>query len=680
VLTEFVTLEYVETAAGDVVNAISRATGKNIVWAKKARKDTRVNVQVRNVEWRDALRMVLDQIGGVILEETPTRVLIDTPKPITAEWVEDDLKLVIETIGRIGDASIIVGPNVEGTVTARVVNQPWTKALNDIIKTAGFVTVREGDVIRVVHPSDLQQQLVTKVFKLKYVLPPGTYRPKIDSEYLSSSSQITSSDARRALAATGAGQQAAFTGQLGAPAAPAAQTGTKEVQFPLFYAVQSVLTRGVGQVIYDPDRNAFIVTDTEPVLKQLETVLARLDTEPEQVFVDIKFVTISGPGEENITDLMEFGVDWTQGLWASHTGPTNLWSGLPWNRGRPGVNFQNHNAGYNITDGPTPGVLSFAQLQTVMQFLKTDASTEIVQAPKLTVLDHNEATIFVGTTIRFAETVSSSNQSGGVELAAQEATNSPIDTGFQVLLIPHIVPGTDKVIMTLIPKRQSLEAMQDFFFGADGLQISLPQISSDTVVTKMLLKDGETAVIGGLIDESDEETVRKIPFLGDIPIVGWAFKRQTITKTRRNLMIFVTVHIIRRADDLGTIYAGYQDYDAVAPQYFTPFDEKRRQRTATAEERLKEPFERAAALFDQGRYEEAKGAFERLDAMAKRRGVALGPKTQEAIADYLLRIDEGPTAAPEPGWQQTPEGIEYSVPAKGAEQKEGDVELELVPQ
>jgi len=621
-ITEFVTLDYVNTSAGDVVNAIARATGKNVVWAPKAQKDARVTVHVRNVDWRDALRMVLDQIGGVIIEETPTRVLIDTPKPITAEWVEDDLKLVIETIGRIGDASIIVGPQVQGTVTARVVNQPWTKALDDIVRTAGFVTVREADVIRVVHPATLQQQLETRVFKLKYVLPPDTYRPRIDSEYLTGGPLATGSDARKAMAAAGAGYQPAFTGQLGAPAAPpaaAAPGRMEEVEFPLFSAVRSVLTRGIGQVIYDPDRNALIVTDTEPVLKRLEEVLARIDTEPEQVFVDIKFVTIAGPittpDNDNVTDLLEFGVDWSSGIVATHTAPGGIASDFPWaGGGRPRIGEER----------ATPGVLDFTQLRTILQLLKTDGNVEIVQAPKLTVLDHHEATIFVGETVRFAETVSATNQQGGLELAAQEATNSPVDTGFQVLLIPHIVPGTDKVILTLIPQRNTLEGFDTFEFGIQNLEISLPRISSDTVVTKMLLRDTETAVIGGLIDETNDEVVNKVPFLGDIPVVGWLFKRQSIVKTRRNLIVFVTVHIIRRSGDLRQIYDGYTDYDEVAVEFFTPFDLER-QREAEPE--------------------------------------AAPPPPEEAETV---------------GWRQTPEGIEYSVPAKGVEE-EPEVEVELTP-
>ena len=627
--TEFVTLDYLETPAEDVINAIARSTGKNIVWAKKANKDSRVTVHVRNVEWRDAVRVVLDQIGGVIIEETPTRVLIDTPKPIKAEWVEDDLKLVIETIARVGDASVIVGPGVQGTVTARVVNQPWTRVLEDVVKTAGFVTVREADVIRIVHPRDLQQQLVTSVFKLKYALPPATYRPRIDSEYLTGGPVATGSDARRAMAALGTGVQATYTGQLGAPgAAPARPTVPgrpgEEVAFPLFYAIQRVLTPQVGQVTYDPDRNTLIVTDTEPKLKELEQVLARLDVEPEQVYVDVKFVTIRGPvstiDADNVTDLLEFGVDWTNGVIATHTGPGNISSTFPWGGRRPR---------FGTTAG-TPGVLDFTQLRAVLQLLKTDGNAEVVQAPKLTVLDHNEATIFVGETVRFAETVSASNQAGGVEFAVQEANNSPVDTGFQLLVIPHIVPGTDKVILTLIPQRNSLEGFDLYEFGP-ALQISLPRVSSDTVVTNMLLRDKETAVIGGLIDETNDEVVNKVPFLGDIPVLGWLFKRQSIIKTRRNLVIFVTVHIVRRPSEMVDVYRGYQDYDLVTTDYFTPFDLQRRRRAA----------EVAAAVGEE----------------AER----LAPEAEEA------------------GWQQTPEGVEYAVPPKGAEEEETEVEVELAP-
>jgi len=284
--------------------------------------------------------------------------------------------------------------------------------------------------------------------------------------------------------------------------------------------------------------------------------------------------------------------------------------------------------GYTIPGGPTPGILDFSQLITILQLLKSDASSEIVQAPKLTVLDHHEATIFVGGTVRFAEQHATTNQAGGLEISYEEATNSPVDTGFQILIVPHIVPGTDKVIVTLIPERNTLEVLEGFPTPENPI-IRLPQITSDTVVTKMLLRDKQTAVIGGLVDESEEETVRKVPFLGDIPLLGWAFKYQRIEKIRRNLIIFVTVHIIHRSEDSRDIYRVYEDYDLVSAEYFTPWDLQRRRRLGG------EP------------------------------AVSTSP-------------EEVAPAAAEAGWRRTEEGIEYSVPAKGAEAEETP-ELELAP-
>jgi general secretion pathway protein D len=171
------------------------------------------------------------------------------------------------------------------------------------------------------------------------------------------------------------------------------------------------------------------------------------------------------------------------------------------------------------------------------------------------------------------------------------------------------------------------------FGAADQGQIELPQVSSDTVVTKTLLRDKETAVIGGLIDERDTETVRKVPFLGDIPVAGWLFKRQSIMRVRRNLIIFVTVHIVRQTEQMRGLYASYRDYDGIAPQFFTDFDLQRRQKAEQAA---------ASAKLQQAKPEQPAG-----------------------------------TEGEAPGWKQTPEGVEYTVPTKaGAQEKPaGEVEL-----
>jgi len=146
-------------------------------------------------------------------------------------------------------------------------------------------------------------------------------------------------------------------------------------------------------------------------------------------------------------------------------------------------------------------------------------------------------------------------------LTVQEAENSPVSTGFQLFLVPHIVAGTDKVMLDLIPQSDSLtgsgtaanvpQGFDVFSVGSGQGQgtIALPRVSSSTIATKMLLQSGQTAVIGGLTTDRVTEVETKLPFLGDIPILGYLFKHQDRVIQRQAMIVFVTPRIIRSAEE-----------------------------------------------------------------------------------------------------------------------------------
>jgi type II secretory pathway component GspD/PulD (secretin) len=210
--------------------------------------------------------------------------------------------------------------------------------------------------------------------------------------------------------------------------------------------------------------------------------------------------------------------------------------------------FTTNNATYNF------GVLDFRQLEMATDVLKTDGRSQITQRPSITVLDNFAATIFVGEVVRFAEVTLNSSQQGGLEGTISEAENSPVSTGFQLIVIPHVVPDTRKVMLTLVPTLDTLTGRSPTNPGFDTFSvgintIDLPRLSSATIVTQMLLEDGETAVLGGLIEENETETVTKIPLLGDIPLLGYLFKNVETNRTHRNMILFVTVRIVRTKRD-----------------------------------------------------------------------------------------------------------------------------------
>jgi len=511
----------------DVVEHIQGVTGVNIFVMSGG--DELVDFKCDRLDWRKALKYVSEYAGCVLIEEGVNVFRIEKPPRVNFYFEDADVKKVIDAISRIGGANIIVSPEVQGLVNVRLTDIPWRDALETIVKTLGFTIVEEDrGILRVVSPSSLQEQLETRIFELKYLRPPGTYTAVIKTDYA-----------------------------VGKPKQNNQGIEQVEKSFFLLKALKKALSSH-GDLDYILERNAIIVKDTKPVLDEISRIIERIDVEPGQIFLDVKFVITRN------TDLFDFGIDWANGINVFTNGGIAP-SRLPFT---PGSGGWEDDLIPSINDGPLPldddqleaattyGVMDFSQTMATLRLLKNDTKSSIVQAPKLIALDHQEATIFVGDTTRYAESDAQQGQAGGLEVTIKEAKNSPVQTGFQLLFIPHIIPGTDKIIMTVIPEAESfapgtnspnLPGFNRFEIG--DVSIDLPQVKSQTLVTKMILETGQTAIIGGLVTEDDFEQVRKIPFLGDIPILGYLFKWKRVRKTKESLLVFITPALIRSPED-----------------------------------------------------------------------------------------------------------------------------------
>jgi general secretion pathway protein D len=189
----------------------------------------------------------------------------------------------------------------------------------------------------------------------------------------------------------------------------------------------------------------------------------------------------------------------------------------------------------------------------MFSMLQRDTSTRIAQAPKILALDNQEATIFIGESVRYARTTAATNQNGGLTFGVEEDPNSPVNVGFQLLVIPNIILAEDKVMMTVIPQRRALSGTTSPVIGFDRIEVSgqtidLPRVQSTTLKTAMILRSGETAVIGGLLEDSERCSVDKIPLLGDLPLIGMAFQGKSKTKTKEHLLITITPRILHGSD------------------------------------------------------------------------------------------------------------------------------------
>ena len=519
-------------ALSEVVQYLREQSGTNIVVVEAG--DTPVSLDLTDVPWREALDLAAELAGCVVEERTAGVLAVVRPPRVDFAFDNAELTQVIDTIAKLSGANIVIAPEVSGTLSLRLTDVPWRDALEVAVKTLGFVIVEENrGILRVVDPLSLQAQMETHSYQLRYVRPPSKHAPVLESEFVKTTIQT-------------------------------ATLGDVEKTFPVLQALRKALSQG-GEMDYIEAQNVIIVRDTAKVHGEVSAMLDGLDVEPAQVFMDVKFVST------NRDDVFSFGIDY------GDLGPQATFSGgqipitFPFNQDAGGWEDMiianplgqgpSANEALNAGDTDIPntifGALSFTNWLGTLRMLQQDTTAEVIQAPKLIALDGHEATIFVGETIRYAQAKSEQGQAGGLQLSVEEADNSPVETGFQLLVTPHVIPGTSKVEMDVIPKQTALTGTGDpsvappgfdvFTIGASGLEgtIALPRERSSTIVTSMLLDSGQTAVIGGLTTESDTETVTKVPYLSEIPLLGWMFEHEERSRTKDNLLVFVTPSVIR---------------------------------------------------------------------------------------------------------------------------------------
>lgn len=531
----------------DVVLSIKKKANANIIMDPSADGAPPVTIDLQDVHWRQALTLVAEQAGCVVTEAEGGVLKVEKPPRVYFAFENTDIQKVVDTIAKISGANIVVAPEVKGTITVRLKNIPWRDALDSVVKTLGFVVVEEKrGVLRVVPASNIEQDLEIASIQLRFVRPAATYLPFITSEYVQNK----------------AGKQ---------------QLAKGEIQFTLLDTLQEMITPDIGSIQYIAETNVIVVKDTRPVVDSVRRTIALIDVEPSQVYLDVRFVTTSN---EDVLDIgiSPGGSGWTASLGLGqipHRLPFNLGSGgwddriianptgeTPGNAQGPFVDpLLNAPAGTTIPN-VVFGALNMTQVTATLRLLKRDSRSEIVQAPQIVALDHQTATIFVGEAVRYAQARVEQGQAGGLLLALEEGDESPVSVGFQLLATPHIVPGTDKVIMEVIPQRTALTGtgtsslapvgFDVFTVGAGGEEgsIALPRVGSSTLATTVLLRSGQTAVLGGLKTRSESETTNQIPLLGDIPVLGYLFKGKSKQETTNTLLVFITPQVIRSAEDM----------------------------------------------------------------------------------------------------------------------------------
>jgi type II secretory pathway component GspD/PulD (secretin) len=287
-------------------------------------------------------------------------------------------------------------------------------------------------------------------------------------------------------------------------------------------------------------RNALIVTDTSARLDQVAQVLARLDAKPRLIAIEAKLV------ETTLGDDERLGFDWqaratATGAILPHTFPFPKSAGTGDFTAEPNPNSQVGGGGPAFPPGQafpygspgdfTFGKLNFQEFAVALELLNQQSSTNLVSAPKVTTLDNQQAEIVVGTVVPVAR-YERLKETGTLEVTGYDEKK----IGVRLVVTPHVAEDST-IVLTVSPEISEILEYRGQFNER-------PVTSTRTASTQVVMQSGETVMIGGLIKTVEGEVVRKVPFLGDIPLLGLLFKHRTKTKQKVDLMIFITPHLL----------------------------------------------------------------------------------------------------------------------------------------
>ncbi|MCH2374675.1 MAG: hypothetical protein MK538_10835 [Planctomycetes bacterium] len=540
VSSEYITLDVRDKDLKEILKFISRRVGVNVIADLEVKE--KVTIQLESVEWREALQVIAKQTRCEVLEVSDRLIRFTQPPAISMEFQDADIKVVLELLAKQAGANIMMASDIQGQISLSLREVPWREALDAIVKTAGYVVVKEEtdsvkEILRVVPPDSLKEQLETRHFQLRFVRP--------DDPYLAI---ITGLEAYTVSQFSGTGTSASFEG---------AGSGDGAGNFSLVSALQKVVSKG-GSLDHDPHTNTIIVKDTKPKLDEIAHIIRLVDVKPAQVYVEVKFIStanadilergvkfdVEGTPERDGFQLAAFGAEPNP----LATDPLFQFGGtFPFDIGEPKD---------IIDDFQALGVLDFRGTRALLRLIDDDENSRVVQEPALTMVDNVPGTIFVGETIPFAVQKVNLDQNGNATVSIDENKRSPINVGFTLYMVPHVISGTDMIRMSVIPRVSTLTGTTSDVAGFDRFEftqeatgantfIDLPREASQTVVTSLRVHDGHTAVLGGLQTERKQEIESKIPVLSSIPVVGnfltWRRKANDI----ESLIIMITPHILK---------------------------------------------------------------------------------------------------------------------------------------
>ncbi|OUS12524.1 fimbrial protein [Gammaproteobacteria bacterium 53_120_T64] len=457
------------------------------------------------------------------LEERKSRFEF-TGEKLSLNFQDIEVRSVLQLIADFTDLNLVASDTVVGNITLRLRNVPWDQALEIVLKSKGLDKRREGNVLMVAPAVEIaeRERLQVEANKQLVELAP------LVTEFV----RIKYADARELFELFNADDNEGSGSGGGSGSGSAGDDET---------ATSSILSER-GSAIVDERTNTIILTDVQDKIDDFYRLIKVIDIPVRQVEIEARIIVAS-------TDFKkEIGTRW--GIAGSRTPGSDIFEftgqrgGLDSDPGSPAEFFGDYPAespaldlsetlGVDLGVANPAGSLALGLLTSntfidlELSALENDGFGEILSQPKLLTGDKQKAVIKAGTEIAYE----SGTSSGETDIEFREAV-------LKLEVTPQITPD-NRVIMDLHITQDTIGENVPTSSGG-----SEPTIDITEIITKVLVGDGQTLVLGGIFQMTEIKGVEKVPVLGDIPYFGRLFRRDSTEHTKREILIFITPRII----------------------------------------------------------------------------------------------------------------------------------------
>ncbi|MFV1951599.1 MAG: type IV pilus secretin PilQ [Nitrospinota bacterium] len=422
-----------------------------------------------------------------------------TGKRISLDFQNASITNILRLITEVSGYNIITSGSVKGKVTLRLKNVPWDQALDIILKNGKLGMEKEGNIIRILPLNELLKEQQDKAQSKQAEIEAKKVKEMADP-LLTEIIRISYAD-------------------------------ISEMKDNL-----ESLKSERGSVTVDVRTNTLILKDIRPKLEEMKTLINTLDKRTPQVMIEARIVEIN----RNYT--RELGIQWggayttdsssqsfpaNTSVKGALTAPSQVYGGIQeittgnYAVDLPAAIARTAGGGIGITLG---NIANTKILDIQLSAMESSGKGRILSNPKITTLNNKEAVIESGRRIPYQS------------VSASGTRTQFVDASISLTVTPHITPDSYVAMSVEVTKDEA-----DFANQSAGM----PTIMQKKATTELLVKDGDTTVIGGLYTSKTSGEMSGIPWLNNIPVLGWLFKREKIGKDEDSeLLVFITATIV----------------------------------------------------------------------------------------------------------------------------------------